>query len=167
MIITVLMCYILNAYGEFYQNEICDIGRTHLSDRKVLMVDESILQGRKVQFVSSKPGYTCGLRNVDEYRGLKYGEIMLSSKMFLRFFESRSTGRATETERFATNYKAVCPQKRMEDVLIGLPDKVKEKMVKIGKYTGSQSEECLWINVFVPEIGKFKLKLVIRNMILK
>lgn len=149
MVITIGLLLIIEAQSQYYKSGICQIERNQLGDRKIAMLDDTVLQGIKVEF---KP--YCGLRDVHEYRGLKYAEIILSSKKNLRFLPNRDPGRSTEKERFATNHKPVCPQKRMDEVLGGFPEKIKEQWVKIGKHTGNQSEECLWINIFVPDTGK-------------
>lgn len=151
-VISLGLLLIIETQCRLYQGGICKLDRTYLGDRKIAMPDGTAVQGIKVQF---KP--ECGLRNVDEYRGLKYAEIILSNKQSLRFLPNRDPGRSTEKERYATNYKPVCPQKNMDKEMVArlpFPEKIKEAWVRIGTHTKNQSEECLWINLFVPYIGK-------------
>jgi hypothetical protein len=167
-IVSIVFTLIIEIQSQYYKNGqtqlysklsgYCKLDRTYLGDRKIDMRDGTEVQGMKVKF---KP--SCGLRDVDEYRGLKYAELNIADKHSLRFLPNRDRGRPTSDKhsriQFATEYKSVCPQKPMEDVLKslkGMPEKILEKMVEIGKFTGKQIEGCLWLNLFVPYIGKAK-----------
>ncbi|XP_045200613.2 neuroligin-4, Y-linked-like isoform X2 [Mercenaria mercenaria] len=164
IVISIGLLLIIEAQSQYYEEEqhqyypklsgICTLDRTYLGDRKIAMRDGTEVQGMKVKF---KPA--CGLRDVDEYRGLQYAELMISDKQILRFLPNRDLGRPVTNKdnkiRFATSYKSVCPQKVMGEVLKiwdGIPEKIRERWVNIGKFTGKQEEGCLWLNLFVPYI---------------
>ena len=161
-LLSVGLILIVKIQGQYYENERtgyytrhCKSDRTYLGDRKVAMRDGTEVQGMKVKFEPS-----CGLREVDEYRGLKYAELNLADKHSLRFLPNRDSGRpAFEKDsgiQFATEYKSVCPQKSIIDYVKlwkGIPSKILERLVKVGKFTGKQIEGCLWLNLFVPYIG--------------
>jgi carboxylesterase type B len=111
------------------------------------MLDGTILKGIKVEF---RP--ICSLKNVNEFRGLPYAEIAKS-----RFISPRDPGRSHTKVRHAINHKTVCPQKTLAEYLNTkneLPLAIREKYFRIGKYIGDQSEECLYLNMFVPYKGK-------------
>ncbi|KAH3813461.1 hypothetical protein DPMN_141920, partial [Dreissena polymorpha] len=77
--------------------------------------------GRKIQFST-----LCNLRDVDEYRGLLYGVIKPSDKVF-RFMRNKDLVRSTERKMFATYHKPVCPQHLFpKEELAQLPDLVQD-----------------------------------------
>ena len=138
-------------------SERCKIDREHLGDRMIDMRDGTEVQGRKVKLKSSY----CELRDVDEYRGLKYAELNLSDKKAIRFLPNRDLTRPKvkkdDKGRIATEYKPVCPQKFIDEVTKswnGIPEQILERLVKIGSFTKKQIEACLWLNLYVPYIGK-------------
>ncbi|KAL4220131.1 Carboxylesterase [Mactra antiquata] len=132
----------------------CKMQKNQIGRTIIEMSDRSKVQGTRVDFSSGdRMDYSpnsCDLKSVFEFRGLKYGEVMSGTKV-LRFFTSRTPGRAIELKHFATNFRPVCPQKRMSYAAYGLPQSVWYRWVnKTGVLTENQSEECLWINLYLP-----------------
>ncbi|KAH3813462.1 hypothetical protein DPMN_141921 [Dreissena polymorpha] len=123
----------------------CQSERLRLGNEEIALDFDTMVMGRKIQFSTM-----CNLRDVDEYRGLRYGVIKPSDKVF-RFMRNKDLVRSTERKFFATIYKPVCSQyKFLNEELANMPDLVKERIKLISQFTTNQSEDCLWLNVYVP-----------------
>lgn len=126
------------------KTETCKIKKNHLG-KEVEMKDKSQVQGTRVDFSDY-----CYLREVYEFRGLRYEEFSL------RFFRTRGLGRALETNKqFATNFRPACPQKRMREAGREIRRFVFERWGnKSSSLTEHQSEDCQWLNLYLPKRSK-------------
>ena len=133
--------------SQYFPVNSCQIEKKGLGDRQIELADGSEVRGYKVLYKHPQ-STNCQLKSVEEFRGLQYGVLKLSDKLVYRFHRNKDPVRAPDedTHRFATNHKPVCPQLRLD------PTSPRWKM--IADFTNMQSEECLWLNIFVPDTGK-------------
>ena len=163
-IATVIFLLIFKTQSQYYKDELnqnkgkgkCELDRTYLSGNKVLMIDGVLIQGMKVKFKSD-----CALKEVDEYLGIQYADLSSYYRKSLRYVPNKGRGRSItstiKNDRYATQHKPVCPQMHMDKALKlqkGMPEKLRDKLSKIGNFTRRQSDGCLWLNMVVPEKGK-------------
>lgn len=134
--------------SQYFSVLTCQIGKPRLGDRPVKMSDGSEITGIKVQFT---PNSSCNLRGVEEFRGLQYGVLKVSDKAVLRFMRNKDPVRAFNPKIYATEHKPVCPQHL---VLDGVLKSKLPKLLYNRLKESNQSEDCLWMNIFVPDTGK-------------
>ncbi|KAH3813460.1 hypothetical protein DPMN_141919, partial [Dreissena polymorpha] len=141
----IILCALSNISSIKSVYPTCQSERLRLGNEEITLDFDTKVMGRKIQFSTM-----CNLRDVDEYRGLLYGVIKPSDKVF-RFMRNKDLVRSTERKLFATNHKPVCPQRAfLKEEFTQMPDLVRERIKLIGQFTINQSEDCLWLNVFVP-----------------
>jgi len=123
----------------------CDIERVRVGNLEIRLTPDTKVKGMKVQFKSCDSQF----RDVVEFRGLQF------IKNFDRFFRGKNLGRHMESTLYATNHKPVCPQPRVSEVMnwFNLPLDVQLRLSQIGNKTTSQNEDCLWLNLFLPDKG--------------
>lgn len=155
VITSLLLCTVTQS--QYYPTTMCQVEKRSMGGRAIVMEDGSEIRGIKVEFTTNTSCYMHLKRGVEEFRGLHYGVIKVSDKVVLRFMKNKSTVRSPEKQRFATNHKPVCPQVKIDpesEHMSKQPNKFLNRLRKIGKFTHNQSEECLWLNIFVPNTGK-------------
>lgn len=117
-------------------------------DRKVVVSKGILLSGSKVRGRKNNLR-SYDLKNVEEFRGIFY------AKLHVQFMVSRSPQRSMESFIYATEYRPVCPQRYFNELdLTLMPDRIVERLMNLTKrFTKNQSEQCLSLNVFLPEKG--------------
>ena len=86
---------------------------------------------------------------VNEYKGIQYSLVEWSSYKF-RFMRAKNPVRAASHVIHADRFKPVCPQLN-EFFFRSVPESLLQRRKGIASFTQSQSEDCLWLNLYVPE----------------
>ncbi|XP_067944159.1 neuroligin-4, X-linked-like [Watersipora subatra] len=113
-----------------------------LSDR-VVTTDAGRLRGVQIDFRDT------GLQSVEAYLGLQYASLHNGA---LRFMPPTSPTEKWNGVKIVNVFRPVCPQKRLDfdNLLKEMPAARVERLRQISAFTKDQSEECLFLNIYVP-----------------
>ncbi|MCL4120657.1 UNVERIFIED_CONTAM: hypothetical protein GTU68_026771 [Idotea baltica] len=95
------------------------------------------------------------LKPVEVFLGIPYATPPIGSN---RFSPTRSPN-SWSGERIASQYGPVCPQ-RFPDIGYDaaqekMPESYIKHMEKLHNYLSNQAEDCLYLNIYVPSLGKY------------
>ena len=123
---------------------------------RVIQTDYGRLRGTLTTF----PG--TNLQPVEVYKGLQYATTIGSD---LRFMPPTSLMNKWQGIHVAFDFKPVCPQKipDVEKLRTKMPHGRVDHIERIIPFIREQTEDCLYLNIYVPTAGEDQLEGTARN----
>lgn len=118
------------------------------------------LRGSLVEF--PKNSYL-PLKPVEAYLGIQYAALRRNN---LRFMPPTSPQTRWSAVHAASRVAAVCPQRHLHEEPLSdyLPRGTVSVLKRIGEFTNKQNEDCLTLNLYVPQKRKFQNIYFLRYM---
>ena len=117
--------------------------------QKEVLITEGHIRGLAVALYPSS-GY---LPPVEVFRGIQYH---ITRGKTLRFFPPRPFYETWNTRKPMSTFSKACFQRKPK-VTDSLSDKIKTRMSMLKHFTKEITEDCLYLNVYVPISGKLKI----------